>query len=57
MVQNKKRNLTEEAKNKSMAQKSLNSLNSKNGYQNTGNDAQVHAKAYAMRQSDNGSHM
>lgn len=57
MVQNKKRNITEEAKNKSMAQKSFNSLNSKNGYQNTGNDAQVHAKAYAMRQSDNGSHM
>lgn len=57
MVQNKRKNLTEDAKNKSMMHKSLNSLNSKNGYQNTGNDAQVHAKAYAMRQSDNGSHM
>lgn len=57
MVQNKKKNLIEDAKNKSMMQKSENSLNSKNGYQNTGNDAQVHAKAYAMRQSDNGSHM
>lgn len=57
MTQNKKKNIIEDAKNQSMAHKSFNSLNSKNGYQNTGNDAQVHAKAYAMRQSDNGSHM
>lgn len=57
MSQNKRKNLIEDAKNQSMTHKSFNSLNSKSGYQDTGDDAQVHAKARAIRQSDNGSHM
>ncbi|NLP28503.1 MAG: hypothetical protein GX370_07035 [Clostridia bacterium] len=39
-----------------IAAKDLNSLNSVTGYKDTGNDAQVHAKARAMRNNDNGSH-
>jgi uncharacterized protein (UPF0297 family) len=57
MAQNKRKNVVEDAKNKSMKHKDFNSMNSLTGYQHTGNDAQVHAKAYAIRQSDNGSHM
>lgn len=57
MAQNKRKDLAEEAKIRSMLDKDFNSLNSKTGYKDTGNDAQVHAKARAVRQSDNGSHM
>lgn len=57
MVQNKRKNIVEEAKKQSMMDKSFNSLNSDTGYKDTGNDAQVHAKARAVRQSENGSHM
>jgi len=57
VVQNKRKNIVEEAKNQSMLDKNFNSLNSNTGYKDTGNDAQVHAKARAVRQSENGSHM
>jgi hypothetical protein len=57
MAQNKKQNPIETAKNQSMMDKNFNSLNATNGYKDTGNDAQVHAKARAIRQSENGSHM
>lgn len=35
---------------------SENSKNSTHGYLDMGNDAQVHAKARALRNNDNGSH-
>jgi hypothetical protein len=57
MAQKKKQNPIETAKNQSMMDKNFNSLNSVTGYKDTGNDAQVHAKARAIRQSENGSHM
>jgi hypothetical protein len=57
MAQNKKQNPVQTAKNQSMMDKNFNSLNSDTGYKDTGNDAQVHAKARAVRQSENGSHM
>jgi hypothetical protein len=57
MPQNRRRNVIEDAKNQSMKAKNFNSMNSNSGYQDTGNDSQVHAKARAVRQSDNGSHM
>jgi hypothetical protein len=55
--QNRRRNIIEDAKNQSMKAKDFNSLNSHSGFQDTGNDSQVHAKARAVRQSENGSHM
>lgn len=57
MTQSKKQNPIQTAKNQSMMDKNFNSLNSDTGYKDTGNDAQVHAKARAVRQSENGSHM
>ncbi|NLZ48172.1 MAG: hypothetical protein GX895_05180 [Clostridiales bacterium] len=39
-----------------IASKDFDSLNSRTGYKDTGNDAQVHAKARAIRNNDNGSH-
>jgi hypothetical protein len=57
MAQNKRKNKIEDAKTQSMLDKDFNSLNSHTGYKDTGNDAQVHAKARAVRQSENGSHM
>lgn len=57
MAQNKRKNFAEDAKIQSMLNKNFNSLNSRTGYKDTGNDAQVHGKARAIRQSDNGSHM
>jgi len=47
----------EEAKFKKAFKHSDDSRNSVTGYLNTGNDAEVHAKARAMRNNDNGSHM
>jgi hypothetical protein len=44
------------AKNESMLDKNENSRDSDTGYLNTGNPAQVHAKARAKRNNDNGSH-
>lgn len=32
------------------------SLNSSTGYKDTGNDAQIHGKARAVRNNENGSH-
>lgn len=57
MAQNKRKNFDMEAKTQSMIDKNFNSLNSKTGYKDTGNDAQVHGKARAVRESENGSHM
>ncbi len=57
MVQKKRKHTVEDAKLQSMLDKNFNSLNSNTGFQNTGNDSQVHAKARAIRQSENGSHM
>ncbi|MCM0648316.1 hypothetical protein NBE98_08005 [Clostridium swellfunianum] len=57
MAQNKRRNPIEDAKNQSMMDKNFNSLNSETGYKDTGNDAQPHAKARAVRNEENGSHM
>lgn len=57
MAQNKRKNIVEEAKNESALTKDFNSMNSHTGYKDTGNDAQVHGKARAVRQSENGSHM
>ncbi|WP_163215904.1 hypothetical protein [Clostridium thermarum] len=39
-----------------IAAKDFDSLNSTTGYKDTGNDAQVHAKARAIRNNENGSH-
>jgi hypothetical protein len=50
------KNISEKAKNQSMKQHSDNSLNSDTGYKDTGNPAQVHGKARAIRNNDNGSH-
>lgn len=57
MPQKKKKDPVQSAKNQSIEDKSFNSLNSETGYQETGNDAQVQAKARALRNKDNGSHM
>jgi hypothetical protein len=57
VAQNKRKNQIENAKNQSMSDKDFNSLNSHTGYKDTGNEAQVHAKARSVRQSENGSHM
>ena len=40
----------------SMKDNSKDSLNSTTGYQDTGNDAQVQARARAIRTNDNGAH-
>jgi hypothetical protein len=39
-----------------LAAKDLDSLDSETGYKDTGNDAQVHGKARAVRNNENGSH-
>jgi hypothetical protein len=57
VTQNKKKDIIQDAKNQSMLANHLNSMNSETGYQDTGCDAQVHGKARAVRQSENGSHM
>lgn len=57
MPQNKKQDTARTAKNQSITDMSFNSLNSETGYKNTGNEAQVHGKARAVRNKDNGSHM
>lgn len=57
MPQKKKRDRIQAAKNQSMMDRSLDSLNSVTGYQDTGNYAQVQAKARALNNKDNGSHM
>lgn len=57
MPQKKKKDPVQSAKNQAMMDNSFNSLNSETGYQETGNDAQVQAKARALRNKDNGSHM
>lgn len=44
------------AKNESMLDKNENSLDSRTGYKDTGNPAQVHGKARAVRNNENGSH-
>lgn len=49
----KKDNPLIEAKNQSMADKSNESRNSVTGYMETGNDAQVQAKARALRNNNN----
>lgn len=54
MPQNKKQDPIQNAKNQSMIDNTFNSMNSNTGYQDTGNDAQVHAKARALRNRDNG---
>jgi hypothetical protein len=46
----------EASKNQSMKKHDDNSLNSETGYKDTGNPAQVHAKARAIRNNENGSH-
>jgi hypothetical protein len=46
----------EKAKNQSMKKHNDNSLDSHTGYKDTGNDAQVHGKARAIRNNENGSH-
>jgi hypothetical protein len=40
----------------SMIDNSNNSLDSRTGYKDTGNPAQVHGKARAVRNNENGSH-
>lgn len=49
----KKDNPFIQAKNQSMVDKSNESLNSVTGYMETGNDAQVQAKARALRNNNN----
>jgi len=49
--------LREESKVKAAFKHSDDSRNSVTGYLETGNDKEVHAKARAMRNNDNGSHM
>lgn len=49
----KKDNPFIEAKNQSMADKSNESRNSVTGYMETGNDAQIQAKARALRNNNN----
>jgi len=47
----------EESKFKTAFKHSDDSRNSTTGYLDTGNEAEVHAKARAMRNNDNGSHI
>jgi hypothetical protein len=47
----------EKRKLQSMKEQSEESRNSTHGYMEMGNDAEVHAKARAMRNNDNGSHL
>lgn len=47
----------EKRKLQGMKDHSENSRNATNGYMETGNDAEVQAKARAIRTNDNGSHM
>lgn len=47
---------TQKAKNQAMKANSDNSLNSKTGYKDTGNTAEVQFEARALRNGDNGSH-
>lgn len=56
MPQKKKQDPVQDAKNQSMIDESFDSLNSETGYEETGNDAQVHAKLRAANNKDNGSH-
>lgn len=49
----KKDNPLIEAKNQSMSDKSNESRNSVTGYMETGNDAQIQAKARALRNNNN----
>lgn len=49
--------INEDSKLKSIKDKSNDSRNSTHGYMDQGNYAQVHAKARAMRNNDNGSHL
>jgi hypothetical protein len=44
------------SKTQSMIDNSNNSLDSRTGYKDTGNPAQVHAKARVVRNNGNGSH-
>lgn len=53
-MENKKNRI--DKKSSILAAKDFESLNSKTGYKDTGNDAQVQAKARAIRNNDNGSH-
>lgn len=47
---------TMDKKSSIMAVKNESSLDSRTGYKDTGNDAQVHGKARAIRNNENGSH-
>lgn len=52
MPQKKKQDLVQSAKKQSMIDNTQNSLNSKTGYQDTGNYAQIHAKLRASTKSE-----
>jgi hypothetical protein len=56
-MKRKTRTDREEAEAKSAAAHSEDSRNSTHGYLEMGNDAEVQAKARALRNNDNGSHM
>lgn len=51
-----KKNKSEDAKNQSMLDKSKSSLDSVTGYKDRGIPTEVHFKARALRNGDNGSH-
>ncbi|TDT61127.1 hypothetical protein [Fonticella tunisiensis] len=53
----KKHGFRMRAKAQSMIDNSNDSRNSTHGYMEMGNDAKIHAKARALRNSDNGSHL
>lgn len=53
----KKAEAVEAAKMHSAVDHTENSRNSNHGYLEMGNDAEVHAKARAMNNNDNGSHL
>jgi hypothetical protein len=53
VLKNKKFNTKENSKIESMIDHDNNSRNSVHGYMEMGNDAQVHAKARALRNNDN----
>lgn len=55
-VMTKKMNISQKEKNISMLAHSKDSRDSKTGYMDTGNPAQVPAKARVMRNNDNHSH-
>ncbi len=56
-MKNKKAEEQEKKRLDSAIKHSEESRSSTRGYLEIGNDAQVHAKARAMRNNDNGSHM